>query len=62
MYYVLKKLDMGKKMKKTKEKLILANVLVSLAQTALYTAANSRCMYVYHQPKQPENVKRYRRF
>lgn len=49
-------------MKKTNEKSILANVLASLAQRSLSAAANSRCVYVFHQPKQPENIKKYRKF
>ncbi|MCI8936382.1 MAG: cyclic lactone autoinducer peptide [Lachnospiraceae bacterium] len=49
-------------MKKTNKKPIVADALVSLAQRSLSSAANSRCAYVFHQPKQPENVKKYRKF
>ncbi|MBQ3783599.1 MAG: cyclic lactone autoinducer peptide [Lachnospiraceae bacterium] len=28
----------------------------------LSVAANSRCMIIYHQPKQPETLKKFRKF
>lgn len=41
---------------------MLANVLTKTANKALSTAANSRCVFIYHQPKQPEGVKKFRKF
>ena len=49
-------------MKETQNKSVLARILTSAAVTSLSSAANGRCAYVYHQPKQPETVKRYRKF
>lgn len=45
-----------------RNKKILAKTLVKVADNALSAAANSRCMYVYHQPKQPDAVKKFRKF
>lgn len=39
-----------------------AKVLTSVANSMLSSAANSRCFCIYHQPKQPENMKRFRKF
>lgn len=49
-------------MNKKEGKKVLANVATSVANTMLSSAANSRCVFVYHQPKQPENLKKFRKF
>lgn len=49
-------------MKEKREKNGAAKVLTSVANSMLSSAANGRCMIVYHQPKQPENMKRFRKF
>lgn len=51
-----------KVMNKKEGKKVLANVATSVANTMLSSAANSRCVFVYHQPKQPENLKKSRKF
>lgn len=48
-------------MEKTNEKKVFANAILSVANVMLVIAANSRCAFVYHQPKQPE-LKRFRKF
>lgn len=35
-----------------------ANVLEKLARTSVKLAADSRCMYIFHQPKQPTDIRR----
>lgn len=49
-------------MKKTNEKKMLAKTLSSVATAVLTSAANSRCAFVYHQPKQPAELKKFRKF
>ena len=49
-------------MKKKSEKIVFANVMSSIATAMLTSAANSRCAFIYHQPKQPEELKRFRKF
>lgn len=49
-------------MKKKNEKKMFANALSSVAVVMLTSAANSRCAFIYHQPKQPEGLKKFRRF
>lgn len=39
-----------------------AKALASLADKVLSATANSRCVLFYHQPKQPETVKKFRKF
>lgn len=46
--------------KKTGE--MIARVLTAASGKALSAAANSRCMLIYHQPRQPEGLKRFRKF
>ena len=48
-------------MKKNNGKKMLANVVSSVANTMLKSAANSRCVFVYHQPKQPVELKKFRK-
>ncbi|MDE5698632.1 MAG: cyclic lactone autoinducer peptide [Lachnospiraceae bacterium] len=40
----------------------MARILTSASNKTLSAAANSRCMLIYHQPKQPEGLKRFRKF
>lgn len=46
----------------TNKKTMMANVLKKLAETSMSTSANSRCMFIYHQPKHPEQLKKLRKF
>lgn len=41
---------------------MLATTLVKVTEGMLSATANSRCVLVYHQPKQPEAVKKFRKF
>lgn len=49
-------------MVKKKASKVMARVLMAASDKALSAAANSRCMLIYHQPKQPEGLKRFRKF
>lgn len=53
---------MKKTVKRTNSKPVLANALSAVATTMLSSAANSRCAFVYHQPKQPTELKKFRKF
>lgn len=43
-------------MKKFNYKKLLVNTMMSFAVVMLNFAASSRCMFVYHQPKQPDGL------
>lgn len=47
---------------KIKKESVMAKLLKRAAEKELSTAANSKCAFVFHQPIQPESVKRYRKF
>ena len=47
---------------KNRDKKIVARALTSVTNNMLSVAANSRCMILFHQPKQPENLKKFRKF
>lgn len=47
---------------KTQEKKVAAKALTVIVNYVLSVAANSRCMVFFHQPKQPDEVKKFRRF
>jgi cyclic lactone autoinducer peptide len=49
-------------MRSTDNKATLAKALISLAKKSVIIAANSRCAFIYHQPKQPLEIKKFRRF
>ncbi|HKM03461.1 MAG TPA: cyclic lactone autoinducer peptide [Lachnospiraceae bacterium] len=49
-------------MKKTKETLVFAKALERVANTMIVASANSRCAFVYHQPKSPTELKKFRKF
>lgn len=41
---------------------VLATGLVKASNKMLSVVANSRCVLIYHQPKQPKAVKKFRKF
>lgn len=41
-----------------KEKNITAKILEKVARSSVKAAADSRCMYCLHQPKQPAGIKK----
>lgn len=43
-----------------KENKVIAKVLEKVASKSVKMAADSRCMYIYHQPKQPAGIKEFR--
>lgn len=45
-----------------KENRMVAKALIAVTNSMLFVAANSRCMFIYHQPKQPEKLKKFRQF
>lgn len=49
-------------MKRNNEKTVIAKALKTAADAMLSSTANSRCVFVYHQPKQPYEVKKFRKF
>lgn len=53
-------------MKKKKNYLMkhikVANSLAGLALVFSFLAANSRCYFIYHQPKMPEEMEQLRRY
>ncbi len=49
-------------MKKENSKKMFVNVMTSVAALAMVVAANSRCVFIYHQPKQPAELKKFRKF
>lgn len=40
-----------------KEKMLAAKVMEKVARKSAEMAADSRCMYIYHQPKMPSGLK-----
>lgn len=47
---------------KNKDKRFVAKTLTNVARNMLTVAANSRCMLIYHQPKQPETLDKFKKF
>lgn len=47
---------------KSSDKKMVAKALTGITNNMLSVAANSRCMIIFHQPKQPESVKKFRKF
>lgn len=45
-------------MKQQKKEDLFANILKNIAKNSLKLAANSRCMYCLHQPKQPLDLRK----
>lgn len=48
-------------MKNTNKK-VTAKALTMIANSMLSASANSRCALIYHQPKQPDSVRKFRKF
>ncbi len=40
---------------------ISAKLMRTIAKKSAQAAADSRCMYIFHQPKQPEGLKRIKK-
>ncbi|MDE7321347.1 MAG: cyclic lactone autoinducer peptide [Lachnospiraceae bacterium] len=40
---------------------VLAKLMKNVAGRSAQAAADSRCMYIYHQPKQPAGLKRIKK-
>ena len=49
-------------MKKKNGKKMFVNAMTSVAVFAMIVAANSRCVFIYHQPKQPAALRKLRKF
>ncbi len=47
---------------KNNDKKLMAKALMAVANSVISAAANSRCAMIYHQPKQPDAVKKFRKF
>ena len=47
---------------KSNDNKLIAKVLTVVTNKMLSVAANSRCYMVYHQPKQPDAVRKFRKF
>lgn len=47
---------------KNKDKKFIAKALTTVTQNMISVAANSRCMLIYHQPKQPEALRKFKKF
>lgn len=62
MYTYIKPFREGGTTMKNKDKKMVAKALATVANNMLCVAANSRCMLIYHQPKQPERLKKFRKF
>lgn len=41
---------------------VVAKVLSGVAKKTMSAASNSRCMFILHQPHQPEELRKYRKF
>lgn len=46
----------------SRDKKTTAKALTVMADKVLSATANSRCVLFFHQPKQPEAVKKFRKF
>jgi len=49
-------------MSKKKSNEMIARAMKAGAEKMAKTSANSRCMIIYHQPRLPEGMKKYRKF
>ena len=49
-------------MKKKNGKKMFVNAMTSVAVFVMIVAANSRCVFIYHQPKQPAALRKLRKF
>lgn len=50
------------KLKEFLKKVSAPGMLAALALCMTTVAANSECVYVFHQPEVPEDLKKYRKF
>lgn len=41
---------------------VAAKALSGVAKKAMSAASNSRCAFIFHQPRQPEELRKYRKF
>ena len=57
-YHKIKKLEVYY-MSGSKKKNITATILEKVARNSVKAAADSRCMYCLHQPKQPTGIKKF---
>lgn len=46
---------------KISEKNVTAAFMEKVARKSVEVAADSRCMYLYHQPKMPEGIKKIKK-
>lgn len=46
---------------KKKNKILVAKFLEVVARKAVEVSVNERCMYILHQPRQPEGVKKFKK-
>jgi cyclic lactone autoinducer peptide len=51
-----------KDMKKLNAKIKVANVMALFAVHMVALGVSTQCAYIFHQPKLPEEVKKYRKF
>lgn len=49
-------------MKKKNNKALLAKLLTVVATQILSMMASLRCLAIYHQPKQPDEVRKFRKW
>ncbi len=49
-------------MKKLFSKLSVANVMAAFALMVSVSTVNSACMFLFHQPEVPAELKKYRKF
>lgn len=43
-------------------KSVTARLMEKVARKSVEAAADSRCMYLFHQPKQPDGVKKFKKY
>ena len=61
LYSCLIKIDQEVFIMSKKQANIAATILEKVARNSVKMAADSRCMYVLHQPKQPAGMKEFRK-
>ncbi|MGB8456038.1 MAG: cyclic lactone autoinducer peptide [Anaerocolumna sp.] len=42
-------------------KQLIASLMEKVARKTVEVAADTRCMYIFHQPKQPDSMKRFKK-
>lgn len=50
------------KIEKINKEVLVADILAKAAVSVSKMSANSRCCYIYHQPKMPNDLKKLRKF